>query len=140
MFRVVSKAVVVNSEGEILLLRRSNTDTRRPNEWDLPGGHMDEGESPAQAAARETAEEAGIQVAQDAMRLAFAMTEFIEGFGSITWLFHIVHTHAQNVSLSREHSEFAWVTLEQAIGMIDYERQKRALRHIADNNLLARED
>src|ERR1700733_5335019 len=53
---VPSVNVVVASEaGEILLIRRSDNDN-----WALPGGAIDLGESAAQAAIRETLEETGI--------------------------------------------------------------------------------
>src|ERR1700722_20038401 len=47
--------VVANDAGEILLIRRSDNDN-----WALPGGAIDLGESAAQAAVRETREETGI--------------------------------------------------------------------------------
>jgi ADP-ribose pyrophosphatase YjhB (NUDIX family) len=47
---------VANSAGEILLIRRSDNDN-----WALPGGAVDLGESLTQAAVRETAEESGIE-------------------------------------------------------------------------------
>jgi ADP-ribose pyrophosphatase YjhB (NUDIX family) len=46
---------VANGRGELLLIRRTDNDN-----WSLPGGAMDIGESIAQAAIRETREEAGI--------------------------------------------------------------------------------
>lgn len=47
--------VVVNAAGDILLIRRSDNDN-----WALPGGAIDLGESVSQAAVRETREETGI--------------------------------------------------------------------------------
>lgn len=47
--------VVVNDAGEILMIRRSDNDN-----WAVPGGAIDLGESVAQAAIRETKEESGI--------------------------------------------------------------------------------
>jgi len=44
-------------EGRLLLVRRCDT-----GDWELPGGHVDPGESAAGAAVRETAEESGITV------------------------------------------------------------------------------
>jgi 8-oxo-dGTP pyrophosphatase MutT (NUDIX family) len=47
--------VVTNEAGEVLLIRRSDNDN-----WALPGGAIDLGESIPQAAIRETFEETGI--------------------------------------------------------------------------------
>ncbi|UBU12545.1 NUDIX hydrolase [Nonomuraea gerenzanensis] len=47
--------VVTNEAGELLLIRRSDN-----NNWALPGGAIDLGESIPQAAIRETLEETGI--------------------------------------------------------------------------------
>lgn len=48
--------VVTNHAGDILLIRRTDN-----GNWALPGGAIDLGESAAQAAARETREETGIE-------------------------------------------------------------------------------
>ncbi|MGH3277726.1 MAG: NUDIX hydrolase [Trebonia sp.] len=48
--------VVANDAGEILMIRRTDNDN-----WAVPGGAIDLGESVAQAAVRETREESGIE-------------------------------------------------------------------------------
>jgi ADP-ribose pyrophosphatase YjhB (NUDIX family) len=48
--------VVTNDAGEILMIRRTDNDN-----WAVPGGAIDLGESVAQAAVRETREESGIE-------------------------------------------------------------------------------
>src|SRR6202522_4499045 len=48
--------IVVNDAGEILMIRRTDSDN-----WAVPGGAIDLGESVAQAAVRETREETGIE-------------------------------------------------------------------------------
>jgi ADP-ribose pyrophosphatase YjhB (NUDIX family) len=52
-----ANTVVVDEAGRILLIRRTDNDN-----WALPGGAMDLGESLPQAAVRETLEETGIHV------------------------------------------------------------------------------
>jgi ADP-ribose pyrophosphatase YjhB (NUDIX family) len=47
--------VVVNDDGELLMIRRSDNDN-----WAVPGGAIDLGESVGHAAIRETKEESGI--------------------------------------------------------------------------------
>lgn len=53
-------AVVLDPAGRLLLVRRG----REPSLglWSVPGGRVEPGETPAQAAAREVAEETGVQV------------------------------------------------------------------------------
>lgn len=48
--------VVVNDAGDILMIRRSDNDN-----WAVPGGAIDLGESMTEAAVRETREETGIE-------------------------------------------------------------------------------
>ncbi|HZM76719.1 MAG TPA: NUDIX domain-containing protein [Candidatus Limnocylindrales bacterium] len=52
-----ANVVVVNDSVEILMIRRSDNDN-----WALPGGAMDLGESLPAAAVRETVEETGVQI------------------------------------------------------------------------------
>jgi ADP-ribose pyrophosphatase YjhB (NUDIX family) len=52
-----ANVVVSNNSGEILMIRRSDNDN-----WALPGGAMDLGESMPEAAVRETLEETGVRV------------------------------------------------------------------------------
>jgi len=50
-------ALIRDAQGRILLHRRSDN-----GEWDLPGGAIDPGETPAQALVREVWEETGLEV------------------------------------------------------------------------------
>lgn len=52
--------IIVVQDGQILFLRRGPTAPWAPGKWGLPGGHIEPGETPAQGAVRELAEEAGI--------------------------------------------------------------------------------
>jgi 8-oxo-dGTP pyrophosphatase MutT (NUDIX family) len=52
---VTGSAVVLDGHGRVLLHRH-----KRLGLWLQPGGHVDPGESPAEAARRETAEETGV--------------------------------------------------------------------------------
>lgn len=54
-------AAILNSEGQILLTRRSPV-VREPGKWCLPGGHLDGGETWEAAMVREVKEEVGLVV------------------------------------------------------------------------------
>lgn len=135
--RIVSKVILQCDDGQVLLLKRSGTDKRRPNQWDIPGGHVDQGEFPTEAAARETVEEAGIITDARDLRLVYAMTEKVDEELSVTWLFYLARTTQTHVTISNEHSDYAWLPVDEAIDRLEYERQKHMMEYLRDNGLLA---
>jgi len=56
----VAAAILVEHEGEVLLVKRANVPER--GKWTLPAGFVDAGEDPSEAAQRECYEETGLQV------------------------------------------------------------------------------
>lgn len=52
-----SSVLLQNSEGKVLILKRGAAAPWMPNKWGLPGGKIKSGETPEQAAFRETQEE-----------------------------------------------------------------------------------
>jgi len=54
--------MVLNTKGELLLLKRSIWEDEHKGAWVIPGGHVDEGEDDTAAAERELYEESGISV------------------------------------------------------------------------------
>lgn len=133
--RVVAKVIVINTSKEVLLLRRSETDVRRPLQWDIPGGHTNAQEMAEEAAVRETQEEAGLDLRARNLQLVYATSAITEDDLNVVWLFFIARTTNSTVSLSKEHSEYQWVSLDKAIELLDYERQKTAFTYVRNNDL-----
>lgn len=132
---VVAKAAVFDKDNKVLLLRRSETDPRRPLQWDLTGGWVDEGEDFVSAVVREIEEETGLVVPKEELHLTYTSTAMRDK-GNVCWLFFVAKTDRTHVKISYEHSEFQWVELKQAIDMIEYKVQKDLLKHMEKNNLL----
>lgn len=65
-----ASVAVVREDGGVLCIQRGHPPAE--GEWSLPAGHIEPGERPALAAARELAEEAGLEVDPDALTLACA--------------------------------------------------------------------
>src|SRR6185437_12156560 len=77
------KIVIVgiqDAHGRVLVVRRSADETNRPGFSEMPGGHVDKGESIEEAAKRETREEIGIKIEVLPARAYFTL-DGEEGYG-----------------------------------------------------------
>jgi 8-oxo-dGTP pyrophosphatase MutT (NUDIX family) len=98
--------------------------------WDFPKGHVEKGEGEHEAAVRETIEETGI-----------GDMDFVAGFRErIEYnylrdgkklkkeaIFFLARTETSDVTLSGEHTGFAWLRHEDAAQRITYENSRRVL-------------
>jgi 8-oxo-dGTP pyrophosphatase MutT (NUDIX family) len=129
---VVCKTLVINQDGQLLVMKRADMMPRRPNEWDIPGGGQENGEGLTAAAIRETVEESGIVLREPL--LVYAHTE-MRDYGSGSWLFFLAHVKNPDVQISPEHTEYRWVSLAEAVSLIDYSLHKQVLGYIMSHNL-----
>ena len=109
---IAVKSLVFNQQQEVLLVKRSNTDVHGPGKWEIPGGRLDPGENPFEGLKRETKEETGIEIL---VGRPLAVDYFTRDDGqAITMIIFECQQTAGEVKLSEEHSNFAWLPLEQA--------------------------
>lgn len=108
------KALIQNTDGEILILRRAGHSF-----WDVPGGRVQAGEQVLETLVREVMEETGLVDLQDIKPQAMTLTpiniQLADGTpaGLILW-YHSCAIANPVIMLSEEHSEYEWVTWEIA--------------------------
>lgn len=100
------RAVVVNGEGKVLLLRRPETSKMWPGTWNLPGGNKEPGESFLSGAARELLEETTLQAkARKGRGFRYDFLPHLRGHG---YAYVFDHPGGEIVSPAREVAEHGW--------------------------------
>ena len=110
---VANKAMIVNSEGKILLMRDAGVGDHANSvgRWCIPGGRMERGETPMEALKREIREEVGVEI--DVAKTRPIHVD-IWGVGGdvenepIIGIFYLVEVGDAVPVLSEEHTEYLW--------------------------------
>jgi len=108
-FRIAAKSFIVK-DNKLLLLKRDSNDIQKPNIWEIPGGRLELGEDPIKGIKRETKEETGIDIE---VLHPLNVRHFNRDDGqTITMLIFLCNALNDNIKLSKEHTAFEWVPLE----------------------------
>ncbi|MBN1483375.1 MAG: NUDIX domain-containing protein [Chloroflexia bacterium] len=107
----VGVAVIVEKEGQVLLLRRHNV--HGTGTWSTPGGHLDWGESPEDCAVREAYEETGVRIGE--VRFLAITNDVFEAEGKhyvTLWMQGRYLSGEPSVQAAHEMSEVGWFPWE----------------------------
>lgn len=102
----LAAAVYAERDGQILLLKRAGG-TAMSGQWFLPGGAVERGELPEEAARRELAEESGLEIDGE-LELVGAYPIWVYG-GDCLQLSYRGRVRDGDVAVSHEHSDARWV-------------------------------
>lgn len=126
LFYVGIKALIKNERGEILVLKASLRDHSKGAEpyWDIPGGRIDEGESPLETLHREIVEETGItQVSKEAFYTAVISHHQVpvdktdpdsKKAGLALMIYTVEIPPHSTILLSPEHVAYEWLSAPEA--------------------------
>jgi dATP pyrophosphohydrolase len=115
---------------ECLVLRRA-AGGRCPGSWETVHGHIEPGERPAEAAARELAEETGLMAERlyNLSRVESFYQHRIDEVALVPVFVAIVPEDAE-IRLGSEHDRFEWLGADQADRRFAWPRERRALADI----------
>ena len=105
---------ILTSDGRILLCHRSPRRRWFPNVWDLPGGHIEPGETAPAALVRELREEVNISIAEPASAPRTVID--IAGVRMQIWLINDWDGEVSNTAPD-EHDELIWADLSALDGL-----------------------
>lgn len=107
-------AAILISTGKVLLCHRHPLRLSYPDVWDFPGGHVDPGETPSMAVARELREELGISAS-----VPPAPWRVLQGVGQYRLHIFLVHDWLGEVVNAdpQEHDRLAWFDERQVHGL-----------------------
>jgi 8-oxo-dGTP diphosphatase len=109
----VAKVLLRDSNGDLLILRRSETHPRFAFHDDLPGGMVEPDEDTLDAALREVFEETGLELTMTDLKLAHehdrsALTKYLIYEAELT-------VPRPPIVISWEHDQFEWVSLSDLL-------------------------
>jgi 8-oxo-dGTP diphosphatase len=104
----IVEAIIKDSKGRILLLKRSNNNKKFINKWQLPGGKVDFGENVQNAIRREIKEETGCFAIKPVLERVFSvLTKFDGKDNKVLLLVYSVKIKGR-IKISDEHIEYKY--------------------------------
>jgi 8-oxo-dGTP diphosphatase len=110
----VGLAAIIEKDNHFLILKRSSKKDFAPNTWEPVTGRLERDENPESGALREIEEEIGVK-AQVVMPIATSC--FYRGGQEfpMVFIYYWLKYLEGEVKLSWEHTEYKWVSLDEAL-------------------------
>ena len=120
---IMAAGGILEREGEILLVKRA-----RYNDWSLPKGKLDRGETPLRAALREVREETGYRA--KALGFAGAFGYEVKGAPKVV-LFWVMTPLKQGPVIDvKEVCELRWLPVQTALRLMSYQLERDLVRRV----------
>jgi 8-oxo-dGTP pyrophosphatase MutT (NUDIX family) len=105
-FRFAPYAVLalIEHDSKALILKRSESCHSFPGYWCLPGGHIDNGETPEFAIIREVFEETNLEVQDLKLHQTYVMPD-----NKYISIYNVKASMFNKIRLSTEHTEYKWI-------------------------------
>jgi 8-oxo-dGTP pyrophosphatase MutT (NUDIX family) len=119
--RLVVGAVIVNEDGRAFVHRRGYDRALFPGSWDIPGGHVERGESPIDALRREVQEETGWQLRRVVSELGESSWAGSDGIPrrELDYLIEVDGDLGAPRLEHPKHVEYAWISLDELDRLIE---------------------
>lgn len=110
-FQKVAVHAYIKKGNKFLVTHRSSNNDYKPNEWDLPGGTVEFGETVEIALKRELLEETKLKV--EIIKPLFVCSKAKEGRHQFWIVYECKYIKGEVKLNAEEHSEFKWIGKKQ---------------------------
>ncbi len=121
---LIVHALLFNSKGEALFIRRSPSEDVLPGAWDIPGGTLEDGEDPKIGAIRETKEETGIDITDLSLFTFTSNVDTSKNKQFVRLIFIGRADDSIHITLNPEdHDAYQWIPINDVpnnIQLVDY--------------------
>lgn len=93
--KTVAKVILIDQSDRVLFLKRAENLEKFAGEWDLPGGHLKEGESLPMGLSREVLEETGLELRDPV---------FLSNIDNLHFFYAMYDS--QPIKISHEHTDY----------------------------------
>lgn len=100
--------IIIECNGELLLLRRANYIKCFGGKWCIPGGYCDNNEISEKTALRELKEETSINISNPSFLMTYKYVT-----GETTDVYYKQLSDKPEVKISREHAQFKWIQRDE---------------------------
>ena len=133
-FHVGVIITLYNDQGQILLAKRSLFKTHAPGVWENLSGAIEMGEQPVEALKRELAEEIGAKVKYQVGPVYNTFYGKLQNDRHFIGISFLCHYLSGNITLNQEHTDYQWVSLDQAIHLTTTPGLKQEFKNLKSSH------
>lgn len=108
--QTITACAFIYNNGKVLVGKRAETKQHFPGKWELPGGHIEFGETIREGLIRELLEEYNINIELDKLYSEFTWVGGNEHVIEVLYIAHMVNPNQKITMNEKELSDFAWIT------------------------------
>lgn len=117
----ITASAFIFHQGKVLLVKRSSSETFAPNHWELPGGHIEFGETIEEGLQREAVEEINfsIEVKNTFHSFTYVIDTTMKHYVEVINLCFPKSNNPEVKLNPEEHSEYRWIENKEELDDLD---------------------
>ncbi|HWY80178.1 MAG TPA: NUDIX hydrolase [Candidatus Sulfotelmatobacter sp.] len=111
--QIITACIFLHKNGKVLIGKRADTKLHFPGKWELPGGHIEFGETVEEGLKRELQEEFQIDIVIEKLYYEFTWIGNNEHIIEVLYTGHMINPSQKIVMNRKELADFRWIDKEE---------------------------